>query len=310
MEVGPLQHIWQEFIRIANLPVVLDNLEISLGPFGKLTTIAKDSPDVRLQIRQRLRGARNPTFLSVVNSYLHRAQDIAQQHGHRKLVVILDNLDRLQETLLPGNALPADELLFLGQATPLLGVQCHIIYTVRLALVRTQAANLGERYGQIPLIVPMVPVRHPDGTPHEAGMAKLREVIERRLNAADTDFRAFSSIAEVDQLCRASGGHLRELMTLVQNTCAQALATHPELPLTAADVGAAINNLGAQRRALAGGYAAVLRQVSQTHRLDEIPVDVRQVLLRHRLVHEYFSSREYWYDVSPLLQEEVSGNGD
>ena len=164
--------------------------------------------------------------------------------------------------------------------------------------------------GQSPLIAPMIPVRRPDGTPHEQGIAKLREIIERRLIAAGADFhQTFTDMAAVNRLCRASGGHLRELMTLMQSACAEAQAAHPELPLSAADVSAAIRNLGAQRRMVAADYLEALRQVSRTHRLDGVTADVRHALLRHRLVYEYFSGSEYWYDTSALLRGEEPDDG-
>jgi hypothetical protein len=185
-----------------------------------------------------------------------------------------------------------------------------VLYTARLALVRAQEANLTARYGQRPLVVPMIPVRWPDGTPHETGLAKLREIVQRRLTEASTDIeQTFSNVAQVEQLCRASGGHLRTLMTLMQSTCAEARAAHAELPLTAVDVTAAIHNLGAQRRIIAANYAEALRQVSTTHRLDDLPPDVRYAVLHHRLVYEYFSGRDYWYDTSTLLHTEEAGNG-
>jgi len=227
-----------------------------------------------------------------------------RHHGHRQSVVILDNLDRVQETLLPGNVY-ADERLFLGQATSLLGVQCHVIYTIRLALVHAQAPNLGARYGQVPLIIPMIPVRQADGTSHEAGMARLREIIGRRLRAAGTDFDgAFDALSTVDRLCDASGGAiLRDLMTLVQSACAEGLAAHGGLPLTAMDTAAAMRNLGAQRRMVAADHTAVLEQVSRTHRLDGVPLDIRHALLRQHLVYVYFFGSDYWYDLCPLLRQ-------
>jgi hypothetical protein len=284
VEAQPFRRVWEDLCRIAHLPVELTKMEVPLGPFGKLTATVKDSPDVRLQIRQGLRQARGPTFLEMVNQYLQQAQEIVCHYGHRQLVVILDNLDRIQETLLPGNVY-ADERLFLGQATSLLGVQCHVIYTIRLALVHAQAPNLGARYGQVPLIIPMIQVRQADGTPHEAGMARLREIIGRRLRAARTDFDgAFDALSTVDRLCDASGGYLRDLMTLVQSACAEGLAAHGGLPLTATDAAAAMRNLGAQRRMVATDHTAVLEQVSRTHRLDGVPLDIRHALLRQHLV--------------------------
>lgn len=223
-------------------------------------------------------------------------------HGHRQLVVILDNLDRLQETQSRGGVSP-DEQLFLGQASQLLAMQCHVIYTMRLALAHAQEANLLVRYGRVPVIVPMIPVRQRDGTTHVAGMAKLREVIKRRLQVAGTDLQhAFSNGSTADRLCHACGGHLRELMTLVQSACEAAIGAKHDLPLTEADVKAAILSLRALRRLSAGGYEEALRRVAQNHRLDGLPPEVQQALLHYRLIYEYFDG-EYWYDISPLLSE-------
>jgi CheY-like chemotaxis protein len=131
-------------------------------------------------------------------------------------------------------------------------------------------------------------------------MAKLREIIRHRLEEAGTDLdHAFSGSA-VERLCHASGGYLRDLMTLVQRACAAAKRDHPDLPLTERDASVAIRNLGAQRRAVAAGQREALRQVAETHRLDDLPPEARQALLHHRLVYEYFDG-DYWYDASPLV---------
>jgi hypothetical protein len=303
MEADAIQRFWHELSRMANLPIQLDKAELSLGPFGKLTAIIRDSPNARLQVRQRLREAREATFLSVVNGYLHEAQQIVRRYGHRQLVVILDNLDRLPGIQGAGQVFP-DERLLLGQATHLLGIQYHVIYAVRLALVRAQGANLMDRYGHQSLVVPMIPVHHPDNTPHEAGMAKLQEIVQRRLQAAGTDIaQAFSDTAQMVRLCRASSGHLRTLMTLMRSACAEARTAHTALPLTAADIGMAIRNIGAQARMVAADYAKELTLISTAHRLDGLPAEVRYAVFHHHLVYEYFADGNYWYDTSRLLVE-------
>jgi len=301
-ETGAFRQLWEELSRIANLPVDLDKIEVSAGPFAKMTATVKDAPDVRLQVRQNLRQARGPTFLDVVNEYFNRAQELVKKRGHRQLVVILDNLDRVLETPLTGNVHP-DEQLFLGQRTQLLGVQCHVIYTVRLALVRSQATNLQAQFGQPPVIVPMIPVRKRDGTLDVNGMARLRDIIEHRLKASDiTAQNAFVDAAIIDKLASASGGHLRDLMALVRGACAFGMTAHQELPLTEADAEAAINQLSAHRQMVAIDYDEDLRKVAQTKSLANLDDERRQYLLRHRLVYEYFDGR-YWYDISPLLRE-------
>ena len=80
-------------------------------------------------------------------------------------------------------------------------------------------------------------------------------------------------------------------------------AAHTELPLTAADVGMAIRNIGAQSRMVAADYAEALQLISTTHRLDGLPAEVRYAVFHHHLVYEYFADGNYWYDTSRLLVE-------
>lgn len=299
-----LRQITEEIARIARLPVALEaSGTLPLGPFGTITATVKDAPDIRLQVREDLRQARGPTFLDVVNEYLGRAEELVKKRGHRQLVAVLDNLDRLPDPLAaPPPA--ADERLFLGQASQLLSLQCRVVYTVRLALVHSHEANLGARYGQTPIIVPMIPVRGTDGGPHHEGFAALRQVLEGRTQAAGCeDLRQAFGEDAVELLCRTSGGHLRELMTLVQRACAEALAGGDELPLTAAHIEAAVRPLAALRRAAAADYREALTRVGQNHTLEGIAPQVRQILLSGRLVYEYYLDHRFWYDVCPLCQE-------
>lgn len=304
IEKGAFRRFTEEIARIAQLPVELEaSGTVPLGPFAAITATVKDAPDVRLQVRQDLRQARGPTFLEVVNEYLERVQALVSERGHQRLVAVLDNLDRLPDPLAVGPP-PADERLFLGQATQLLSLHCHVLYTVRLALAHSQEANLRARYGQTPIIVPMIPVRRADGSPHPEGLAKLREVVEGRARAAGCEklSEAFEEEA-LRRLYGASGGHLRELMTLVQRACAEALATQGGLPLTVAHMEAAIRPLAALRRAAAADYRQALAQVGQTHSLEGLTPQVRQTLLSSRLVYEYYLEDEFWYEVCPLCQE-------
>ncbi len=309
MEAPIFQQKWEELAQVAQLPKELSSVQLALGPFAKVTTTMKEAPDARLRIRQRLRSAQSPTFLEVINQYLERAQAVVEQRGFQQLVVILDNLDRIPEKRDQANVY-LDERLFVENVSQLRSVACHVIYTIRLGLVYMQGPNLMNRYGRDPIIVPMIPVRHPDGSPHEGGMARLRQIIISRLSAARSNLQeTFEHETLVDRLCRMSGGHLRELMTFVQSACSEALATHPELPLTAADAERALSRLGALRRRVAMDYTEELQHVAQTHSLDKLSPETRQALINQRLVFEYFMDGAYWYDLCPLLWDEDNTHG-
>ncbi len=299
---GPrFRQLWEELVRIAQLEVKLEGAaEVKLGPLAKLTATVKDAPDLRLQVRQRLRQARNPTFLDICNDYLRQAQELAREHGYRSVVVLLDALDRMPETDVSGRENP-DLRLFKGQATYLKDIDCRVIYTIRLETVHQ--ADFQVEYGHPPFIVPMIPIRHQRGTTHEEGLSRLRQIIEKRLQRIGTCVEAaFDEVSSVDGLCRSSGGHLRDLMALMQSVCSEALAAHPDLPFRADDVALAIRNFGADRRWQARGHQEALTRVAESHSLEGIEREECRYLLHNRLVYEYFDGN-YWYDVCPLIQD-------
>ena len=85
--------------------------------------------------------------------------------------------------------------------------------------------NLTQRFSEDPKVLPMVPVQLTDGSACEAGMALLRQmVLARAFPDLDEDHRLdkiteiFDSPETLDRLCSVSGGHVRDLLRLL-NTC-------------------------------------------------------------------------------------------
>ncbi len=305
IEAGPLRRSWEKLYQILHLE--LKPKSLSFGPLGTITMDAKDAVGVRKEIRSRLRNARGPTFMQVANEYLDRARSIAKENDHHQLVVILDGLDKMKPQIVE----PAtqEERLFLGQASDLLALECHVIYTISLGLALKEGPNLGARFGQRPTVVPMVPVVGRDSSPHEEGMARLREIVERRLQTAGTALEdAFDEPETVARLCRFSGGYLRDLMTLVREVCAEALAVHPDLPLTREDAEEAIANFGAAQCEAAQRYVDALRHVAETHRFTDLDQGIQLALLKNRLVYAY-CDESYWYDVCLSVRKHLLGTG-
>ncbi len=307
IEVGPLKRSWESLFRILNREFELPKLDVSFGPLGSISMEVKDAAGVRKEIRSRLRNASGPTFMQVANEYLDRARSIAEENDHRQLVVILDGLDKMKPQIV--DQATQEERLFLGQTSDLLALDCHVIYTISLGLALKEGPNLGARFGQRPTIVPMVPVTRRNSSPHKEGMAKLREIVERRLRKAGTVLEeAFDEVETVARLCRFSGGYLRDLMTLVREACAEALAAHPNLPLTRQDVEEAIANFGAAQCEAAEPHLDALRHVAETHRFTDLDQEIQLALLKNRLVYAYFDE-SYWYDVCLSVREHLLGTG-
>jgi hypothetical protein len=234
---------------------------------------------------------------------------VIRRRGHRRLVVILDNLDRNIVLPTPGNLAP-DEDLFIKESAQVSKVSCHVIYTARLWLVDEHSMRLEELYGEAPVVVPMIPVRRPDGTDHEVGLKKLREVVERRLAAIGLRVDdVFSDPDSVREICRMSGGWLRGLMSIVKACCTAARARHRQDPsssplITPEDARAAVDSLSRPAKLAAAGYRDLLERVAGSHDLDGIEPSVVRAMLHKRMIYRYYIDGSYWYAPIPLLRME------
>jgi hypothetical protein len=104
----------------------------------------------------------------------------------------------------------------------------------------------------------------------------------------------------------ASGGHLRILLALVMEVVTQA----ESLPVDGATVTAAIQQVRNGMLPLADDQRGMLRRVAVSH---ELPLasqddwDVVATLLDQHFVLGY-QNGEPWYDVHPLLHDEINSD--
>lgn len=155
----------------------------------------------------------------------------------------------------------------------------------------------------------MVMVRLQDGTVHPPGLAIMKQLIRQRVE----QFTEMTLVPEVfenetvlETLCLSSGGHMRELMYLVQT----ALNWTEQLPI----------QRPAMLRAIAKGRDDYRNTVDETDwdKLAEVAAtkripndDAYRGLLFNRCVLEYrtLEAREddfqtvRWHDVHPLIQK-------
>ncbi|MCP4545088.1 MAG: AAA family ATPase [bacterium] len=305
IEDGPLRRHFEDLQRILSLDLEVQKIDVGLNGVLKATLEAKDVALVRKQLRDKLRAARGPNFLELANAYLDRAREIvAEADRNKRLVVILDDLNRIESH--EESDILQQCRLFLSQHSDLIHLRCHAIYTLSLGLALKERLNLGARYGQEPIVVPMVPTHHRDGSRHEAGMAKLREIIRRRVKKAGSSMeRAFGDPQiVVDRICEASGGNLRDLFTLVRGVCAETLADRVQLPLTEQAARAAVNLFYAGKLDTARRYWKDLEQVHETHTFTDLEPEIQLQLLKNRLVYVYYDDT-YWYDVCSAVRNEL-----
>ncbi|MGK7927195.1 MAG: P-loop NTPase fold protein [Spirulina sp.] len=277
---------------------------LALG-IAEINARVKGDPRLRQQLNLYL-GSRTSKLIETINTELI-APAIAKlkQQGKAGLVVIVDNLDRIAQREKSWGR-PQAEYLFVDRGADLRKLACHLVYTMPLALkFSNEFGNLAVRFGDDPLVLPMVPPCYRDEREHEEGMALLRQmVLARALPEATSEERLakseeiFASRAVLDRLCRVSGGHPRDILILLSKWIHKEM----KLPLS----GDVLEKIVRDRRnelrlTISDAEWELLRQVKMTKKVsDDLGY---QILIKSRFVFEYRDRDEWWFEVNPLLAE-------
>lgn len=272
---------------------------------GKIAANVKDSPEARSRLRQYLEPQVNRLMEVINEELLGPAIDSLKTQGKNGLVVIVDNLDRLDSSQKPWGR-PQPEYLFVDRGAQLRGLHCHSIYTLPLALrFSNDYSRLTQRFSADPKVLPMVPIQLRNGDDHQLGMAMLRQMVlarafpdlspEERMDRVE---EVFDDTETLDRLCRASGGHARNLLRFL-NTW---IKKERKIPLSKEGLEGVIR---ARRNELSLTVSddewELLRQVKQSKRVAG-DADY-QTLIRSMLVYEYRDEDGSWFEVNPILAE-------
>ena len=280
-----------------------DKYSLSLG-IGEITSKAKSDAKLRERLNQYL-GPQKVQLLAAINQELLEPAIVKlKQQGKKGLVVIVDNLDRIDNRVKAwGRA--QQEYLFVDQGESLGKLNCHVVYTMPLSLKFSNDYGMLTQRFDDPKVLPMVPVQLPDGGIHEQGMALMREMVLARAFPDLNLTNKFSKISEIfdsettlDRLCMVSGGHVRDLLKLL-NTCIQ---EEMGLPLTRTTLETVIT---ARRNEMVLPISdeewELLRRVRDRKKVsDDFGY---QKLIRSRFVFEYRDNGEVWFDINPILAE-------
>ena len=109
--------------------------ELSLGfGLGKISAKAKNSPKFRSQLRQYLEPRTDGILDAINQELLEPAIQELKRQGKTGLVVIVDSLDRVDNTIKPTGRLQP-EYLFVDRGEQLKQLNCHVVYTIPLVLI-------------------------------------------------------------------------------------------------------------------------------------------------------------------------------
>lgn len=279
--------------------------EVSLSAgIAELTVVAKNDQTLRERLNQYLGPQKNKLLEAINTELLEPAIAQLKQRGKQGLVVIIDNLDRVDNRA-KSFGRPQQEYLFIDQSECLTRLRCHVVYTMPLALkFSNEYGMLTQRYEE-PKVLPMVPVKFQDGQVCEEGVALLRQMVlarafpdlepEQRLEKLT---EIFDCPATLDRLCQASGGHVRDLLRMLNDW----IRKGRQLPLRAEMLEEVIR---ARRNEMVMPVSddewELLKQVRQRKKVSGD--QGYQTLIRSRLVFEYRDRGESWFDVNPILAE-------
>lgn len=304
-------NLFREVADFLKTPIDLNlEAELSLG-ISKITAKTRESPRLRDQLRQYLEP-RTSSILEAINQELFgRAKQELRKRGMRDLVVIVDNLDRVDSSLKPsGRSQP--EYLFVDRGEQLRRLNCHVVYTIPLVLVfSNELGRLINRFGVDPKVLPMVPVKLPNGHDCKIGLTLLQQMVLARalpdlapLQRLDLVTKVVDHPDTLDRLCRVSGGHVRNLLVLLHRCLQQ-----QDPPISAACLEQVISRRHNELNlAITQNEWTLLRQVAEQKR------DVRgekeyELLLRSMFVFEYRHKGMLWFDINPILLESNGSHG-
>ncbi|MFN6496443.1 MAG: ATP-binding protein [Nostoc sp. DedQUE01] len=281
-----------------------DKLSLAFG-IGEITTKMKSDPTLRAKLNQYLAPQKTNLLEAINRELLEPAIAKLKQQGKQGLVVIVDNLDRIDNRVKAWGR-PQQEYLFVDQGEFLTKLNCHLIYTMPLSLkFSNDYGMLTQRFPEDPKVLPMVPVQWPDGSVHEQGMALIKQmVLARAFPDLQADERLhkiteiFDNPATLDRLCRLSGGHVRDLLRLLNTWIMEEMA----LPLSRETLDQVVRaRRNEMMMPISDDEWQLLRHVKQKKKVSDD--QGYQKLIRSRFVFEYRDSGESWFDVNPILAE-------
>ncbi|MBE9066751.1 ATP-binding protein [Leptolyngbya cf. ectocarpi LEGE 11479] len=305
-EAKGLRGLLQKAAKVLMTEIELEG-EFSLAAgIGKITARAKNDATLRDRLNQFLGPQKNQLVEAINEELLKPAIEQLKQRGKKGLVVIVDNLDRIDNRP-KAFGRSQQEYLFIDQHECLQRLLCHKVYTIPLALkFSSEYGLLTARYTDDPKVLPMVPVKLRNGQPCDEGMRLLRQLVLARAMPGQTEVDQLAQVPQLfdqpeslDRLCMVSGGHVRDLLRLLNGWVRKGRTFPLKQEKLEEVIRARRNEMTLQ---LSADEWTLLRQVRQ-QRKKVGGDDDYQRLIHSRLVFEYRDQGESWFDVNPILLE-------
>ena len=271
---------------------------VKLKLLARLRSRIEGSVEQRQEIRRKLQNY-SAELIDKVNLLLNNAQQILSQKTKKKLLIVQDNLDRLDEN--------TARKLFFENGEQLKKINAHVIYTVPNAI--DVAPSRIDVIFENSYIMPTVKIFDQEGKDFETGIDALIKLVNSRI---DID-KVFDSTEVVRYLVKKSGGSMRDLMRLLNYAQLSAQADNKQtIDMISAKQGISKLRVDFERTLVpADVYFGVLVQVNHSKQLKVGTDDSNSInrisryfidLIDNGSILEYMND-SWWYDVHPIIQE-------
>ena len=231
----------------------------------------------------------------------------------QEILVIVDDLDKFD--------LKEVDEIFQKNLKALLEPKFIIIYTIPIATIRDGVLkkHIEDETGNEIFVMPVLKLypkgesRKPAGKPDRLAMEVLQSVLTHRINADLLE----SGIAE--KIALSSGGVLRDVVRIAQRCCSEVLVKlrrmkkrNENIDSVRIDGDILLESLDKLRNdiqlALSKDDRQILKQIYGNY-IPENPKEQAFLDLLHTVVAIEYRNRESWYDVHPLIVEQLKIEG-
>jgi hypothetical protein len=163
--------------------------------------------------------------------------------------------------------------------------------------------NVSERFepGLGIQTLPTIKVRSQEGACQDKGLTALRSLVEAR-----GDWPRMMTLAQLDRMCEMSGGHLRDLMRMMQDLVRR-LRQRDVLPATDLLVTETIEAATREMLPIADEDAKWLLRINENHEFPLPSIEQLPRLSRFLDTHVVLCYRngKEWFDVHPLILDDM-----
>jgi hypothetical protein len=287
----------------------------ALGVDVDIKLSLKNDPSFRQQLRKYLSEGYGQRLSDVTAFVEEGVKAVREKYGDQvEVVYIFDSLEQMRGTTFNAQeVIQSLDSIFAGSLRELQFPYLHCIYTAPSWLKFTLP-------GLPVTLLPSIRLwkNTADRTPDQDGIRVMRRILLKRLGE-DGIRRLFEDNAKtiegtapwkVDRLITLSGGDFRELFRLIRECILRANA----LPVPESVVEEAISVVRRSYLPLPEAESPWLRKIAETRSdpLTDRSAEAVQRLTRALDTHVlfYFTNGEDWYDVHPLIRDEVLRRSD